>query len=225
MSEYMETENAGNICERFGRLYTPLISDTADHLGVKIGVLDSGSGIEPVDGDRKVVAGVAFPCRNEPTGEWVDIDRLLEMLDALPSGAFVVVAGDSLSGAAQWGGLMSRRALAQGAVGALCNGPVRDVAQIQKLGFPVFASGRTVFDIRGRSEMVEYGVPVNLGNVVVRPDDIIVADQNGVVVVPHEHAEMLVEQCEQAKVEEEKTDRALSEGGGAAEVYRCHGRF
>jgi regulator of RNase E activity RraA len=73
--------------------------------------------------------------------------------------------------------------------------------------------------------MVEYGVPVKIGNVTICPGDIVVADPNGVVTVPNEHAEMLVEECEKMHREEQKTDKALSEGSGAAEVYRRYGRF
>lgn len=218
---------AAQILDRISRFYTPLISDAADALGISVGVLDSRSGIVPAFGIAAPVAGWAFPCQNRPTHEKVEIDVLLEMIDQLSSGAFVVVSESSVSGAAQWGGLMSRAAQRRGAVGAICNGPARDWAQIQALQFPVFSNGWTVLDIRSRSEMVAFGIPVEINGVRVSPGDLILADSNGVLVIPRPESvvEELLEWCAEKVIAEERTDQDLAAGQGASDSYRRYGRF
>src|SRR5436309_12917305 len=133
-------------------LFTPLVSDVMDRLGISGYVLDRD--IQPMFPDPHVkAAGYAFPCRVIPTHEYVEIDYLLKMVDAIPENSIVVVAADRDIDAALWGGLMSTRAKARGARGAVVNGGVRDIEQIANLGFPVFGSYRCVKDIRRRGFM------------------------------------------------------------------------
>ena len=100
---------------------------------------------------------------------------------------------------------------------------VRDVKKIQALGFPVFAAGIKPVDSRGRGIVVDYNVPVGCGGVVVAPGDLVVADFDGVVVVP---AAAVAEAVRLAtdKVALENHSRAeLLRGSFLRDVYRKYG--
>lgn len=206
------------------RFYTPLVSDVMDSLELPSGVLHCS--IQPVfpNPDLKV-CGIAFPCRVVPTDEYVEIDMILEMVDAIPEHAFVLVAADADIDAALWGGLMSARARARGAVGAAVNGGVRDIAQIAAAGFPVFGAYRCIKDIRRRGFMHSYGTSVEIGGVTVSPGDVIFGDANGVVVIPKGDFARVHEALEAALGEESATQAGLLSGGSARELFGEHGRF
>jgi len=86
--------------------------------------------------------------------------------------------------AALFGELFAVAARAQGAIGAVLDGPVRDVRQMRELGFPVFATSTSPYDTKGRAEVVTHDVPVTCGGVLVSQGDLVVGDDDGVVVVP-----------------------------------------
>src|SRR5579872_2751535 len=165
------------------------------------------------------IAGYAFPCRVIPTHEYVEINKLLEMVDAIPTDSIVLVAADRDIDSALWGGLMSTRAKARGAKGAVVNGGVRDIEQISNLGFPVFGEYRCVKDIRRRGFMAEYGVEIQIGNVKINPRDIIFGDANGVVVIPSQHQEVIFAELHKALDGEQKTSSGLLVGKSAQELF------
>lgn len=206
------------------RFYSPLLSDTMERLGIPSGALHHAIG--PIFSDPHLtVCGRAFPCRVVPTDEYVEIDTLLAMIDAIPQDAFVIVAADAPIDAALWGGMMSARAKARGAVAAAVNGGVRDIAQIATSGFPVFGEYRCIKDIRTRGYMAEYNVSVTCGGVRIDPGDLVFGDANGVIAVAQADAERLYTELERALAEESATARGLDEGGGARALFDKYGRF
>jgi 4-hydroxy-4-methyl-2-oxoglutarate aldolase len=200
-------------------LFTPLVSDVMDRLGIFGNVFPHS--IQSIFPDPHLkIAGYAFPCRVIPTEEYVEIDKLLEMVDAIPNESIVLVASDSDIDAALWGGLMSTRAKARGAKGAVVNGGVRDIEQISDLGFPVFGEYRCVKDIRRRGFMAEYGVEVQINNVKIKPRDIIFGDANGVVVIPSQHQEKIFAELRGFLDGEQRTSSGLLAGKSAQELFR-----
>lgn len=206
------------------RFYTPLVSDVMDSLGLPSGVLDWSMQSIFFNPDVKA-CGRAFPCRVVPTDEYVEIDNLLAMVDAIPEDAFVLVAADEDIDAALWGGLMSARAAARGAVGAVVNGGVRDIAQIAQLQFPVFGTYRCIKDIRRRGYMHSWNVPVEIGGVQVFPGDVVFGDSNGVLSIRQEHFAQVYAELEKALNEESATQKGLVSGNSAQDLFSKHGRF
>lgn len=205
-------------------LFTPLVSDTMDRLGITGYVFDHT--IQSILPDPHLrVAGFAFPCRVVPTTEYVEIHKLLEMVDAIPSDSIVLVSSDADIDAALWGGLMSTRAKSLGARAAIVGGGVRDIAQISALGFPVFGIYRCVKDIRRRGYMAEYDIVVEIGGVRVRPGDIIFADANGVVCIPSEHSDVIFDALRTNLRGEERTAADLLLGKKAVDVFGEYGTF
>lgn len=206
------------------RFYSPLISDTMERLGIPSTALHHG--IQQIFPDPALkVCGVAFPCRVVPTSEYVEITTLLQMVDEIPEQAFVVVAADADVDAALWGGMMSARAQARGAVAAAVNGGVRDLQQIASLGFPVFGTGRCIKDIRRRGYMAQFNTAVTMDGVAVRPGDIMFGDANGVMVIPQERFDEIYAELDRAFAEEAATHRGLTSGEGAQKLFQEYGRF
>jgi len=88
-----------------------------------------------------------------------------------------------------WGGLMTAGAYANGHAGAILDGGVRDIPEIRRdYDFPVFARSVSPGTTLGRYKTVAAQVPVDVGGVIVHPGDLIVADIDGVVVVPKARA-------------------------------------
>ncbi len=199
-------------------LFTPLVSDVMDSLGISAQVLPHT--IQSMFPDPHLkVAGYAFGCRVVPTDEYVEIHKLLEMVDAIENDSFVLVASDSPIDAALWGGLMSTRAKVKGARAAAVTGGVRDIEQIEALGFPVFGEYRCVKDIRRRGYMAEYNITITIGETVINSKDIIFADANGIVVIPHLRKGEILQTLVVRIKGEEGTSAGLLSGKSAQELF------
>jgi regulator of RNase E activity RraA len=120
-----------------------------------------------------------------------DPDALTGMLKAIDSGGdgsvYVMTVQDGAD-IAGMGGLMGTAMAARGYAGAVVNGGVRDIPQLKKLQFPVYALGPVPSTSVGHYRFAGADIPIVCDGVEVDPGDIIVADQDGVVVVPKAHA-------------------------------------
>ena len=118
---------------------------------------------------------------------------------------------------------MSTRALKLGARGAVVNGYVRDTRAILSLNFPTFSFGSYGQDSAPRYKVYDFRVPIEIGNVRIRPGDILFGDVDGVLVVPAE-AETEVFTLALEKARGEKTvKRDLENGLSAVEAFARHG--
>jgi regulator of RNase E activity RraA len=108
----------------------------------------------------------------------------IRAIDSLSPGDVPVYSVAPEVDTALWGELFSCAAIGRGAVGSIVDGFVRDAELIAELGFPVFARGTSPLDTKGRAEVVELGAPAPCGGVLVNLGDAVVADEDGVVIVP-----------------------------------------
>jgi 4-hydroxy-4-methyl-2-oxoglutarate aldolase len=115
---------------------------------------------------------------------------------------------------------LSTACLARGAVAAVTDGLIRDSVQIAALGFPVFARGTSPLDIDGRLEVLAHGVDVHLAGVAVATGDTIVADADGVVVVPRARAAEALERASAKARGEDEFRAAVAEGASTTEAFR-----
>jgi regulator of RNase E activity RraA len=164
-----------------------IAADELDALGHRQQSMDGR--LAPVDTRTRLV-GRAYPVSIVADTSTPDEPYEGEMsaLGAMPAGAVGVYGAReparSLVQAAAWGELFSCAAIGRGVVGVVVDGCVRDVRQITDLGFPVFAAGRSPQDTLARARVDVHGEPVHCGGQLVRPDDVVVADADGIVVVP-----------------------------------------
>src|SRR3979490_1112426 len=125
-----------------------------------------------------------------------DADALTGMLKAIDSGgpgSVYVMQVEDGADIAGMGGLMGTAMFARGFAGAVIDGGVRDLPQLKKIGFPVYATGPVPSTSVGHYRFGGMNVPVDCDGVKVSANEIIVADQDGVFVVPRDRAaEILV---------------------------------
>jgi len=120
-----------------------------------------------------------------------DADALTGMLKAIDSGgpgSVYVMQVEDGADIAGMGGLMGTAMFSRGFAGAVIDGGVRDLPQLKKIGFPVYATGPVPSTSVSHYRFGGVNVPVDCDGVKVAANDIIVADQDGVVVVPRDRA-------------------------------------
>jgi regulator of RNase E activity RraA len=122
-----------------------------------------------------------------------------------------------------WGELLSTAARRSGCVGAIVDGMVRDTVKMTAMGFPVYARGACIYDSRDRNRVVDIDVPVEIDGVRFSPGDLVVADADGIVVVP-QAVETAVIAAAWEKVHAENTVReAIAAGMTAADAFGKYG--
>lgn len=147
---------------------------------------------------------------------------MLEALDDLKKNEIYVCTGASPS-YALWGELMSIRAQRCGAVGAVVDGYARDTHGILELGFPTFSYGAYAQDQGPRGKVIDFRVPIEIGNARILPGDILFGDVDGVCVVPKAaEEEVFVRALEKARGEK-KVRKAIQEGMSAKVAFETFG--
>lgn len=147
----------------------------------------------------------------------------LKFMDSLGPGDVAIYNSDPKLTNAPWGELMSTAAVHRGARGAIIDSCVRDVKKIFKLNFPVFATAIAPLDSAGRGKVVAYDVPIESGGVQVEPGDLVVADYDGVVVVPKSIEKDVLKRSFEKVAKENKTRSELRRGKLLGQVYAKYG--
>jgi 4-hydroxy-4-methyl-2-oxoglutarate aldolase len=152
----------------------------------------------------------------------------LEAIDQSPEGTVVVIATEDPSAAedvAVWGGLMTTAASARGLSGAVLDAGVRDVAESRDIGFPIFSRSVVTSTTVGRYETLARDLPVICGGVLVRPGDIVVGDEDGVVVVPAEHASDVLAAARDIEEAEKEMAEEIKRQGSIIRALQRFGRI
>jgi 4-hydroxy-4-methyl-2-oxoglutarate aldolase len=144
-------------------------------------------------------------------------------MDELRPGDVVVHSTDYSGTNVPWGELMTTVAMRNGATGCVCDSPIRDALKIIDMGFPVYHAGIRPLDSKGRARVVCYDVPVRCGEVLVHPQDLIVADYDGIVVIPQAVEKEVFKLAEGKVSEENKVRLELLAGKTLREVYNRYG--
>ncbi|MFL0507146.1 RraA family protein [Ureibacillus sp. 179-F W5.1 NHS] len=196
------------IQERFYALPTTAISDaTGGHTN-----LDSK--IKPL-ADHFKIAGRAITVRL-PDGE---NGAVLEAISMAQKGDILVIDAKGNTNRAVAGDFVVSLAKGIGVQGFVVDGVIRDMAAIQDLDFPVFALGTTVAaGFKNGGGVVN--CPISVGNVTVHPGDFIIGDIDGVVVVPQQDIEKIVETAEKKIAKDEAREKeALGNGEESIRAY------
>ena len=150
-------------------------------------------------------------------------EREIELIDGLQPDEVVVLACGDSGRIAPWGELLTTACLARKAAGCVTDGLVRDIRHIAQMRFPVFHGGVGPLDSKGRGKVMEIEVPVMCAGVLVRPQDLVVGDADGVVVIPREVEEKVVALAIEKVSGENDTREALRAGESLASVFQRFG--
>jgi regulator of RNase E activity RraA len=211
---------------RFSRIYTAAITDVLDELGLLRQTLPAA--IQPLTPDMRL-AGYAFtvrgrPHKTAPRERDATLRAFLAMLGAVPADSVLVLAAND-SVAAHFGELSAQALRARRVRGAVVDGSTRDALSISRLGFPTFVRYRTPQDSVPRWRVSDWGRPVTIGGVRVTLGDLVVADLDGVVVVPRRVAHEVLLRCEKLVGTENKVRTAVKRGMSPLEAYEKFGSF
>lgn len=208
------------------RLYVPAISDILDSLGLRNQAMHQR--LRPLLPDAHACGFVG----RARTLLWMGTDRIreedpygleIDAMDSIGPGDVIVHSTDLGGRNAPWGELMTTLAKRKGAAGCVCDSNVRDCLRIASIGFPVFCAGIKPVDSKGRGVVTAYDVPVNCGDVLVEPGQLIVADYDGVVAIPREVEEQVLVSALEKVGTENYVRRALEDGGTLREAYNRYG--
>ena len=191
-------------------LYTPVVGDILDALGRYHQFLPQP--IQPAKEGMKIV-GRAMPAlmidvygpQKKPFG------LLTEALDQLEPGDVWLCSGGDMR-CAYWGELLTATARTRGAVGAVVNGFHRDTPKMLEQNWPVFSRGRYAQDSSVRTQVADFRCPIEVDGVWVNPGDLVFADIDGVLVVPKELENEVIERA-LVKARTENTVRKEIENG------------
>jgi regulator of RNase E activity RraA len=157
-----------------------------------------------------------------------DPDALKGMLAAIdqgsPNSVYVMVVEDGAD-IAGMGGLMGTTMWARGFAGAVIDGGVRDVAQLRRINFPVYALGSVPSTSVSHYRFAGANIPVNCDGVPVQPRDIVVADADGVVVVPRDKAGEILARAQQMDFQEHSMYPYIEKYKSLQEAVRKFGRI
>lgn len=202
-------------------LYSGVVSDSCDRSGLRHQT--TRPGLASMSVPEPTLAGWARTVRAVPVPEPParPYGGEIGFVDSLRPGD-VVLADTSGSEYGFWGELFSTAATGHGARGAVIDGLVRDRLKMAALGFPVYAKGSRPADSLGRLSVAEQDGYIWFRGVAARSGDLVVADVDGVVIVPQEHAVPVLEYAvEKASIEDDARTLLLA-GGKLADVWEKH---
>ena len=186
-----------SIESQFLKFPTSMISDALDEIGINGAI----SGISAQRYDQGRIVGRALPIKFEKkSGDpkaWRfggGVGKPLEqVLKTMSAGHVVVMDLDGVINATAWGGLASKLAQKKGVLGTIMHGTCRDLEEIRDCGYPVWAKG--VCPRRSRNDFTFGSInePIKITDVNIAQNDIIIADQSGVVCVPEKNIEKILE--------------------------------
>lgn len=190
----------------FEGLDTPGVSDALDKLGIPGQCL----GIMPLDNYRAPVVGPAFTVKYVSCGQ--PAGTVGDFIDDVAEGDVVVIDNDGRTDATVWGDIMTQYAGIRKVGATVIDGVCRDVAKALGDGYPMFSRGRFMRTGKDRVEVAAVNEPVSIGTARVVARDIVVADANGVVVVPRARAREVAETARKIEEAESRIRELIASG-------------
>jgi len=148
-------------------------------------------GTRPLKPGLPRLVGPAFTLRFVPAREdlatpesWASPKSTRAAIEAMPEGCIAVVDAMGVTDAGIFGDILCSRIKKRGVLGLVTDGVVRDVAGVLGTGLPVWCQGQAAPPSVGGLTFVGWQEPIGCGGVAVFPDDVVVVDQDGAVVIP-----------------------------------------
>ena len=204
------------VIESLKALSTPVVSDALDRLGID----GQAYGIGRITGKGTVV-GRAWTLQYTPIG--TEGGTVGDYIDDAEAGSIIVLANNVRTDVTVWGGLLSEVASYRGVAGTVIDGTCRDTPRAEEVGYSLFARSHWMRTGKDRVRVESTQRPVSIGGVLVRPDDVIVGDADGVVVVPRERVEEIVKIALAIEEAEQAIHNEAMQGVRLDEARRRHG--
>jgi 4-hydroxy-4-methyl-2-oxoglutarate aldolase len=194
------------VVQGFSVLDTACVSDAMD----KLGLVGGCHGLSSVVGGLKAV-GRAFTVKYRAIGV-VERGTVGDFLDDVPSGSFIVIDNSGRTNCTVWGDIMTTLASKKGIAGTLIDGVCRDVPKIKQLRYPIYTRGVYMMTGKDRVEIESVNTPISICDRQVRPADIVMADDSGVVIIPSSRELEILAIAEQIDAVEQRILKLLGQG-------------
>jgi len=168
--------------------------------------------IKPVYSGIELI-GTAFTVYCQPGG----IITCHKALAEAPKDSILVIDGHGYPNDAIWGGLMSIEAKEKGFKGVVIDGAIRDLQTIKELEFPVFARNSTP-RVGKNKELGTLGLPISCGGTVVNTGDLIIGDDDGVVVIPQDNIQDILQAADNIDEKEDEIAEQVKKGGNIGQI-------
>ncbi len=172
-------------------------------------------------------AGVALTVKlvKDENQDPQSLSGMLQAIDTGGSGSVYVMQVEDGADIAGMGGLMGTAMFARGFAGAVVDGGVRDLPQLKRIGFPVYSTGSVPSTSVGHYRFAGANIPIECGGVKVNSNDLIVADQDGVVVVPRDRAAEILIRSQQLDENEHSMYPFIEKFHSIVEAVKRFGRI
>ena len=211
------------LLKRYENLYTGAVNDVLREYCYLNQALPNY--IQPLQ-DYRTVAGFAFTVKSAPnvliSGE---MEYRTQMLDEMGTNAFVLWDTSKDEKATLWGGVMTATAKGKKVKAACIDGGIRDTHQILEADFPVFYKYRLSNGSLGRCMITHYQIPILIGDVLIKPGDVVIGDIDGVLVIPRERAYEILLRAEEIRENEETIFCWVREGQSIHDIKAKGGYF
>ena len=193
----IQVNNSDINVARAARLDTPTLSDALD----KLGILGQCYKIKPRDHSFRMT-GRAWTLKYGPAAK--PCGTVGDYIDDVAPGSVIVLDNNGREDATVWGDILTEIAHRRGIAGTVINGINRDTHLCLSLGYPVFSIDNWMRTGKDRVQVEATGIPVNIGGARVAPGDILRGDTDGVVVIPKEHEDRVLDVAEEIEAAENK---------------------
>ncbi len=200
----MTTPQDRNV-ERAAKMDTATLSDALD----KLGIAGQCYRIKPRDVEFRM-AGRAWTLLYGPAGN--PPGTVGDYIDDVPPGSVIVLDNGGRDDATVWGDILTEIAYHRGIAGTLIDGVCRDTRLCRSLGYPIFSKDHWMRTGKDRVQVEATGVPVNIGDARVAPGDIVKGDCDGVIVIPKEHEDRVLDTAEAIEAAEDQIRSAVRSG-------------
>lgn len=218
----MDEKLMESILHEYSRLYTCAVSDAIDELGFEPGFIDAE--IRPMWPGARLL-GFAGTMKMVPSEEPLDrniIARLVKFLRKTPKFPVMCVDMSNRMIAAGLGQSTSRILMKLGFKGGLVDGPIRDIAQVIDLKFPIFARGIICSSIRSRMviDLDSVMKPIQCGDRTITPGDLVFGDINGVVIIKEETIKEVLKKSQEIISTDKWWYEQLEEGRNPSDIEK-----
>jgi regulator of RNase E activity RraA len=210
----------------FKKTYTASVSDAVELVTGKRGFMSHD--MKPVVPGLivgRAVTSLVKPASPENATPALSTKHSVEMIDNAKPGEVGVIVMENTLDVAAIGNLMGTAAKTRGMAGMVLDGGVRDVADLRAMGLTVYARSVVPSTAVGRFATVARNIPVECAGVTVRPGDIIVANEDGVVVVPQERAEEVLKRALEIDEREKKMYPLIQKHKGLQKAIEIFNRI
>ena len=198
-------------------LDTPGVSDAMD----KLGLHGQAVGIMPLADYAKAVIGPAFTVKYVPAS--MPPGTVGDFIDDVAPGDVVVIDNDGRTDCTVWGDIMTQYAGLRGIAATVIDGVCRDVSKALGDGYPIFSAGRFMRTGKDRVQVESVNTTVAIRAVRVQARDIVIADANGVVIVPRSRAREVAETARRIEEVESRIREQIAEGKTLGEARAALG--